>query len=180
MKWSEPIFRRQTGSLVGFIDFKSINYDIDKVISGEHEESTSGNLASHICSHSFQAISLCVPVAHYFSSNLNGHTKCVCVCTWYVTVCVMFNVGENILPIVWDITEAMKLLDIQVVSRIMLNRSEVFSLYKTTNPFCTNAQITFFVMSLTSKEHVPRITKRCYSMQSCVQVLPITHVTRIC
>ena len=29
---------------------------------------------------------------------------------------MVFNIGENIFPIVWEVTEAMELFDIQVVS----------------------------------------------------------------
>ena len=76
------VFNKHTGSLVGFGD---VNRDIQKIISGEHGESTSGNLASHVFVLMARAVfkpSLCVPVAHYFSSNLKGKIS------MNVTVCV--------------------------------------------------------------------------------------------
>ena len=69
------VFSKHTGNLVGFVDLGNVNHDIEKVVCGEHEESTSGNLASHVFVLMARAVfkpSLCVPVAHYFSSNLKG------------------------------------------------------------------------------------------------------------
>ena len=69
------VFSKHTGSLVGFVDLGSVNHDIEKVLGGEHEESTSGNLASHVFVLMARAVfkpSLYVPVAHYFSSSLKG------------------------------------------------------------------------------------------------------------
>lgn len=69
------VFSKHTGNLVGFIDLGSVNHDIEKVIGGEHEDFTSGDLASHVLVVMARAVfqpSLCVPVAHYFSSNLKG------------------------------------------------------------------------------------------------------------
>ena len=79
------VFNKHTGSLVGFVDLGDVNRDIQKIISGEHGESTSGNLASHVFVLMARAVfkpSLCVPVAHYFSSNLKGKIS------MNVTVCV--------------------------------------------------------------------------------------------
>ena len=65
------VFNKHTGCLVGFVDLGNVNHDIQKIMSGEHEESTSNNLASHIFVLMARAKpSLCVPVAHYFSTNL--------------------------------------------------------------------------------------------------------------
>ena len=77
------VFNKHTGSLVGFVDLGDVNRDIQKIMSGEHQESTSDNLASHVFVLMARAVfkpSLCVPVAHYFSSNLKGKISVnVCV-----------------------------------------------------------------------------------------------------
>ena len=55
------------------MDLGGVNRDIQKITSSE--ESTLGNLASHVFALMARAVfkpSLCVPVAHYFSSNLKG------------------------------------------------------------------------------------------------------------
>ena len=67
------VFNKHTGCLVGFVDLGGVNRDIQKITSSE--ESTLGNLASHVFALMARAVfkpSLCVPVAHYFSSNLKG------------------------------------------------------------------------------------------------------------
>ena len=96
------VFSKHTGSLVGFTDLESVNHDIEKVIDGEHEDVTSGDLASHVFVLMARAVfqpSLCVPVAHYFSSNLKGLdiiSMCFCSCcaceritSMRVNVCVV-------------------------------------------------------------------------------------------
>ena len=85
----------------------------------------------------------------------------------------MFNIGENIFPIVWEVTEAMELFDIQVVSLTSdgakpnrwfyrLCQTEVkkdLVPYKTTNPFRANAQIYFFC----DAPHLLKTTRNCFS-----------------
>ena len=72
------VFSKHSGTLVGFVDLGSVNHDIEKVMSGEQDECTSKKLASHAFVIMARAVfkpSLCVPVAHYFSSNLKGKQK---------------------------------------------------------------------------------------------------------
>ena len=60
------VFSKHTGCLVGFVHLESVN-DIQKVMSGEHEESTLGNLTYHVFVLIARAVfkpQLCIPVAH--------------------------------------------------------------------------------------------------------------------
>ncbi len=62
------VFNKHTGSLVGFVDLRNVNHDIDMITGAEHEKFT--NLASHIFVLMARAVfkpSLSVPVAHNFS-----------------------------------------------------------------------------------------------------------------
>ena len=75
------VFRKHSGTLVGFVDLGSVNHDIEKVMSGEQDECTSKKLASHAFVIMARAVfkpSSCVPVAHYFSSNLKGKQNVLC------------------------------------------------------------------------------------------------------
>ena len=94
----------------------------------------------------------------------------VCVC---MAICIMFNTGEKIFPIVWEVTEALELFDIQVVSLTsdgaksnrrfyQLCQKEVKKgsiPHKTTNPFRADTQLYFFC----DAPHLLKTTRNCFS-----------------
>ena len=68
------VFNKHTGSLTGFVDLGSANRDLEQVVSGE-EHDTNTTLAEHVFVFMARAVfklSLTMPVAHDFSSNLKG------------------------------------------------------------------------------------------------------------
>lgn len=85
----------------------------------------------------------------------------------------MFNTGEKIFPIVWEVTEALELYDIEVVSltsdggkpnrrfyRLCQQKMKKGSLpYKTTNPYRAATELYFFC----DAPHLLKTTRNCFS-----------------
>ena len=88
-------------------------------------------------------------------------------------VCVDVNAGEKIFPIVWEVTEALELFDVEVVSltsdggkpnrrfyRLCQEKQKRGSLpYKTTNPYRADMQMYFFC----DVPHLLKTTRNCFS-----------------
>ena len=86
------VFSKHIGSLVGFVDFGSVNEDIEVVLGDGTKEKK--KLADHAFVFMTRVVfkpTLSIPIAHYFSQSLSGKLHWSEICNIHFIQIFLFN-----------------------------------------------------------------------------------------